>query len=327
MEQQILFAPLAMPRSRWKFFLIGWGIQVKFVVALLVINALFPQQVQLAKKYVVMNLVAPVEPKITEAQPVNTRLVVKIKPVPQQVIETPTVAKLVVPPQVRKIREPEPDVKAPEIKVASSLNLPQIPKAPLANVVATNTFAQSTNVMPTTAKPAAQVQTGGFGDPKGIPATGDGKHGVNVAAKGNPGLPLGPGFGNGFDGSKGTAGVGIVGNGRVQSSDFDKQAAAPVRRFEVAVTASSSVPEIISKPKPNYTEEGRKAKVEGEVRLEVLFAATGQAHVVRVLQGLGYGLDEQAVRAAEQIKFKPAQHEGQPVDSKFVVHIIFELAS
>jgi TonB family protein len=46
-----------------------------------------------------------------------------------------------------------------------------------------------------------------------------------------------------------------------------------------------------------------------------------------VLQGLGYGLDEQAVRAAEQIKFKPAQHEGQPVDSTFVVHIIFELAS
>jgi TonB family protein len=274
-----------------------------------------------------MHLVAPVEPTITAAQPVNPRLVVKIKPVPQPVIETPAVAKLVVPPQVRKIREPEPDVKAPEIKVSPSRNLPQIPKAPLANVVATNTFAQPTQVMPSTAKPAAQVQTGGFGDPNGIPATGDGKHGVNIAAKGNPGLPSGPGFGNGFGGSKGTAGVGIVGNGLVQSSGFDKQAAAPLRRVEAAVTSSSSVPEIISKPKPNYTEEGRKAKVEGEVRLEVLFAATGQAHVVRVLQGLGYGLDEQAVRAAERIKFKPAQHEGQPVDSRFVVHIIFELAS
>jgi TonB family protein len=327
MEEQLLFAPLATPRSRWKSFLIGWGIQIKIFVVVLALNALFPQQVQQAKKYVVMNLVAPVEPTITEAQPVNSRLVVKIKPVPQPVIETPTVATLIVPPQVHKIKEPDPDVKAPEIKVASSLNLPQIPKAPLANVVATNTFAQPTNAMPTTAKPAAQVQTGGFGDPNGIPATGDGNHGVNVAAKGNPGLPSGPGFGNGFGGSKGTAGVGMVGNGGVQSSGFDKQAAAPVRKVEVAVTASSSVPEIISKPKPNYTEEGRKAKVEGEVRLEVLFATTGQAHVVRVLQGLGYGLDEQAVRAAEQIKFKPAQHEGQPVDSTFVVHIIFELAS
>ena len=328
MEQQLLFAPLATPRSRWKSFVIGWGIQIKILIVVLALNALFPQQVQQAKKYVVMNLVAPVAATTTEAQPLNPRLQVKIKPAPAlPVIETPTVARLAVPPQVRKIREPELDVKAPEIKVASSLNLPQIPKAPLANVVATNTFAQPTNVMPTTAKPAAQVQTGGFGDPNGIPATGDGKHGANVAAKGNPGLPSGRGFGNGFGGSKGTAGVGIVGNGVVQSSGFDKQAAAPVRKVEVAVTASSSVPEIISKPKPNYTEEGRKAKVEGEVRLEVLFAASGQARVVKVLQGLGYGLDEQAVRCAEQIKFKPAQHEGQPVDSTFVVHIIFELAS
>jgi TonB family protein len=59
----------------------------------------------------------------------------------------------------------------------------------------------------------------------------------------------------------------------------------------------------------------------------VLFRASGQVHVIRVLQGLGYGLDEQAVRAAEQIKFKPALHAGQPVDSTAVVHIIFQLAS
>jgi TonB family protein len=328
MEQQLLFAPLPTPRSRWKSFVIGWGIQIKILIVVLALNALFPQQVRQAKKYVIMNLVAPVVPTTTETQPLNPRLQVKIKPDPARpMIESPRVAKLVVLPQERKVREPEPDVKAPEIKVAFSLNLPQIPKAPLASVVATNTFAQPTKVMPTTAKPAAQVQTGGFGDSNGIPATGDGKHAVNVAAKGNPGLPSGEGFGNGFGGSKGTAGVGIVGNGLVQSSGFDKQAAAPLRRVEAAVTSSSSVPEIISKPKPNYTEEGRKAKVEGEVRLEVLFAATGQAHVVRVLQGLGYGLDEQAVRAAERIKFKPAQHEGQPVDSRFVVHIIFELAS
>jgi len=45
------------------------------------------------------------------------------------------------------------------------------------------------------------------------------------------------------------------------------------------------------------------------------------------LQGLGYGLDEQAVKAAEQIKFKPALHEGRPVDSTAVVHIVFQLAS
>ena len=330
MEQQILFAPFTAPQPRWKALLIGWGIQVKLVLAVLVMNALFPQQqAQQAKKYVVTTLIVPVGFAIKEAQPVNPRWHVPIKASPAlPTLKAPTVAKLVLPSPARRIKEPEPEMRAPEIKVeAKAPNLPKLPNAPLANVVATNTFAQPTNATPTTARPAAQVQTGGFGDPNGISATGDGKHGVNIAAKGNPGLPAGPGFGNGFGGSKGTAGAGIVGNGMVQSSGFDKQAAAPVRKVEVAGTTSSSVPEIISKPKPNYTEEGRKAKVEGEVRLEVLFATTGQAHVVRVLQGLGYGLDEQAVRAAEQMRFKPAQHEGQPVDSTFVVHIIFELAS
>jgi TonB family protein len=329
MEQKILFAPFAAPQSRWKALLMGWGIQVNLVLAVVVINVMFPQQVQQIKKYVVTSLVVPVEPVVTEAQPVNPQLRVRIKSSPAlPTLESPPVAKLLVPSPARRIKEPEPEIRTPEIKVETTIpSLPKLPNAPLANVVATNTFAQPTNAMPTTSRPAAQVQTGGFGDPNGIPATGDGKHAVNVAAKGNAGLPSGLGLGNGFDGSNGTAGVGIVGNGVVQASGFDKHAAAPMRKVEVAATTSSSVPEIISKPKPNYTEEGRKAKVEGEVRLEVLFGTNGQARVVRVLQGLGYGLDEQAVRAAEQIEFRPAQHEGHAVDSTFVVHIIFELAS
>jgi TonB family protein len=330
MEHKILFAPLAAPQSRWKALLVGWGIQINLVATVVVINFIFPQQVQQIKKYVVTSLVVPAEPVLTEAQPINPRLHVPIKP-PSTIhltIEKPTVAKLVLPSPVRRNKEPEPEMRAPEIKVEATIpNLPKLPNAPVANIVATNTFAQPTNVMPTTTKPAGQVQTGGFGDPNGIPMKGDGNHTINVAANGNAGLPSGLGFGNGFGGSKGTAGVGIVGNGVIQASGFDKHAAPPVRKVEGAVTTSSSVPEIISKPKPSYTEEGRKAKVEGEVRLEVLFAINGQAHVVRVLQGLGYGLDEQAVHAAEQIKFKPAQHEGQAVNSTFVVHIIFELAS
>ena len=44
-------------------------------------------------------------------------------------------------------------------------------------------------------------------------------------------------------------------------------------------------------------------------------APGGRLRVLRVVQGLGYGLDEQAVKAAEQIKFKPASQEGQRVDS------------
>jgi TonB family protein len=324
-EDVLSFAPLATPQPRWKCFLAGWGMQTFALSALLAFNALFPHQVQQAKAHMVMHIVAPYEPPtIKEPQPVNLR--VKVKPIPQPVTEPPVIAKLV-PPPLPKAKEPEP--VAPEIKVASpSPKVRPMPKAPQTNVIATNTFSQPTNVMPTTAKSASQVQTGGFGDPNGIAATGDGKHAANINAKGSWGVPMGAGFGNGTGGARGTAGVGIVTNtGKVQPSGFDNQAAAPVRKVEPEAATDATPVEIVSKPLPAYTEEGRKAKVEGEVRLEVLFSATGQAHVVRVLQGLGHGLDEQAVRAAEQIKFKPAKHAGQPVDSTAKVRMIFELAS
>jgi TonB family protein len=84
--------------------------------------------------------------------------------------------------------------------------------------------------------------------------------------------------------------------------------------------------EILSKPVPIYTEEARSKKIEGEVLLEVVFEATGKIHVLRVVRGLGHGLDDAAVRAAEQIRFKPALRDGQPSDSTAVLHIIFQIA-
>ena len=323
--EQLLFASLPSPQSRWRSFLAGWGMQATFIATLLAFNALFPQAIPRAKKYVVTNLVAYEPPVVMEAQPVNPRLTVKIKPMKLPVIETPTVAKIVLPAPMSKRVEPEPDVKPPEIKLDSS-KLPLLPNMPTAKVAATNTFATPTKEVPTTTKPAAQVQTGGFGDPNGVPAH-EGKGAFNIAAKGSFGLPTGVGFGNGLGGAKGKPGAGIVGTGIVQSSGFDNHVAGSVRKVEVAASNTPTNPvEIVSKPKPLYTDEGRKLKIEGEVRLEVQFTTTGEVHVVKVLKGLGYGLDEQAVRAAEQIKFKPALHEGQPVDSTAVVHIIFELA-
>ena len=84
--------------------------------------------------------------------------------------------------------------------------------------------------------------------------------------------------------------------------------------------------EIISKPTPVYTQEARSLKIEGEVLLEVVLEASGKLRVVRVVRGLGHGLDDNAVKAAEQIHFKPAMRDGQPTDSTVVLHIIFQLA-
>ena len=84
--------------------------------------------------------------------------------------------------------------------------------------------------------------------------------------------------------------------------------------------------EITYKPNPVYTDEARNLKLEGEVLLEVEFAANGQLHVIRVVKGLGHGLDEAAVAAANKMRFKPATRSGQAIDSAAIVHVVFQLA-
>lgn len=93
-----------------------------------------------------------------------------------------------------------------------------------------------------------------------------------------------------------------------------------------AVSPTTRPVEILSKPKPLYTEEARGRRIEGEVLLQVLFAASGQVHVLATVRGLGYGLDESAVAAAEAIHFRPAERAGMAADSTAVVHIVFQLA-
>ena len=116
----------------------------------------------------------------------------------------------------------------------------------------------------------------------------------------------------------------------VQQSGFgDADVPAPptVHSHSSDTASGSAVPaEIISKPTPVYTQEARKLRIEGEVLLEVVLEASGNLRVKRVVRGLGHGLDDNAVKAAEQIRFRPATRNGQPADSTVVLHIIFQLA-
>jgi TonB family protein len=89
----------------------------------------------------------------------------------------------------------------------------------------------------------------------------------------------------------------------------------------------STAAQILAKPHPAYTEEARRLEIEGEVQLEVVFGASGEVHILRVVRGLGHGLDENAVIAAKAIRFLPAKRDGHTVDSTATVHIIFQLAS
>ena len=104
-------------------------------------------------------------------------------------------------------------------------------------------------------------------------------------------------------------------------------ARAPAPPSVAAVTKPIDRPvEIVFKPTPEYTDEARSARVEGTVSLELEFTAAGDVRVLRVVRGLGHGLDEAAHRAALGIRFKPAESDGRPVDSRATVHITFRLS-
>jgi TonB family protein len=114
--------------------------------------------------------------------------------------------------------------------------------------------------------------------------------------------------------------------GEVQTAGFDQRTSAPVRPSTPAPSPASRPVEIVFKPTPEYTDEARSARIEGTVSLELEFTAGGDVRVLRVVRGLGHGLDEAAQRAALRIRFKPAQSDSGPVDSRATVHITFRLS-
>lgn len=87
-----------------------------------------------------------------------------------------------------------------------------------------------------------------------------------------------------------------------------------------------SVPQLVSSPPPTYSEEGRKAKIEGSVVLILIVDEKGNPTNVRVVSRLGMGLDEKAVEAVRGWRFEPAfGKDGKPVAKKIAVEVDFRL--
>ena len=116
----------------------------------------------------------------------------------------------------------------------------------------------------------------------------------------------------------------------VASGGFDREVAPPPpvtpSVAPVAAFGDSAPIEILFKPKPRYTDEAETLGIQGTVVLEVEFTASNEVRVLRVIRKLGHGLDEAAVRAAEQIRFKPARRQGVAIDSRVTVQIEFHLS-
>ncbi|OFW40683.1 MAG: hypothetical protein A3F70_09275 [Acidobacteria bacterium RIFCSPLOWO2_12_FULL_67_14] len=130
----------------------------------------------------------------------------------------------------------------------------------------------------------------------------------------------------GFDAGGGGGSKAAAPAGAVKTVDFDTPQAAQTGRQAIRQAPTELPLEILSKPTPAYTDEARAMKIEGEVVLDVEFGAAGDVRVLRVVRGLGHGLDESAMRAVQSIRFKPALRNGQPVETRTTLNIIFRLA-
>jgi TonB family protein len=103
---------------------------------------------------------------------------------------------------------------------------------------------------------------------------------------------------------------GIVG-GLGQGSNFPTGGARP--NPNVPTTSVDQRPVALNFPRPNYTEKARNNRVQGIVRVKLLVGADGVVKQVRVTSGLPDGLNEEAIRCAYRVRFKPAMKDGQPV--------------
>ena len=331
------FQSLEHVGSRTRVFWTSVGLHGVLLSILLIVPLLFTDT--LRTRYDLTFLAPPpIRKSVLEVTKYKLPPPPKPKPAPRPVEkppEMPKIAEVKLPPVIK--REPPPLITK-NTPIPEPPPPPPVPPPAPKPEVHTNVFPTETPA--TTKLPPRQVQTGGFGDPNGAKGDDRADKAVNIASLGAFDLPVGAGAGNGTGGAKGVVAIAGFGDGAAaagegkggtrsvrQGSFGDADAGKPAAAPRKQDAGPPQIPaEILFKPRPEYTEDARNLKLEGEVLLRVMFTSTGQVKVLDIVRGLGHGLDESAVRAAQQIRFKPAQRDGQPVDSTATVHIVFQLA-
>ena len=322
----------------------AYGIVALVLLIVINVSVFMPEKLTLAQYHVTE--IIPLPSLRPEPEPIKIKPEVHAKLLPAVKIPVLEQPKLIVPHEIHREVPPQP-VEAPKV-VVNQFAPPQI-KMPVGGarpqLVHTGDFGQGSSQTPTVNAPIEKVQTGGFGDPNGLQGTGKQGAKLYAASMGSFDMPAGPGQGNGTGGAKGIKGTvasadfgnGVAtpgkGDGRsngqgVSTGGFGAQQVAQNQGPKVLQNSGPATTpvEITFKPNPIYTQEARDLKLEGEVLLEVSFSANGTLHVNKIVRGLGHGLDEAAIAAANKIRFKPALRYGQPVDSTAVVHVTFQMA-
>jgi TonB family protein len=145
-----------------------------------------------------------------------------------------------------------------------------------------------------------------YGDPNGVPGKPSGGPGCCSGIGDGQGTGVGSGKGPGYGPGEG----GGEGGGPVE-----------FRGFGGGVTP----PSLISKTEPDYSEEARKARLQGMVRLRIVVDTHGDARDIQVSQTLGLGLDDRAIEAVKKWKFLPGKVNGKPAAVVAYVEVNFRL--
>jgi TonB family protein len=152
----------------------------------------------------------------------------------------------------------------------------------------------------------AQNHMPNLGDPSAAPLP---------SAPPSNGIGSGGGIGSGSHGGVGAgngAGVGIGSGGGIGGGVFK-------------VGGGISAPQAIATPDPEYTEAARNAKTQGTCVLWLIVDDQGHPRDIRVVRGLGFGLDEKAIEAVKQWRFAPALKDGHAVNVQISVEVGFRL--
>ncbi len=281
-----------------------------------------------------------VTPKVVVPKPVPDRLVAAA---PRGEIAAPRVEPLPAAKPVPVPAPPKPEVRTGEFQTATAAKAERQNRS-----VDVGGFGDPNGVSPNDRSknsPVLMAKVGSFDMPEGGGKSGGG-------GQGNTGVVRQTAFGDGGTAAHTSSGSG--GKARaVQQSGFGDDSSAgsgngrrntpqtvhtgafgetPAHAESAAlprakpITPAVTPVEILSKPKPAYTQEARNLKLEGQVSLDVVFQSDGSVRVLRIVRGLGHGLDQAAERAALQVHFRPATKDGVPVDSNATIRITFELS-
>ena len=196
-------------------------------------------------------------------------------------------------------REPTPASKGKLPKLSDKQLTPPTPKIVNLDPVLP---VEPTLIVPTLAQ-LPNVNLPNYGDPLGIPGPPSSGPGTGGGIGTGTGGGVGPGKGGGYGPGEG----GGVGGGVFR------------------VGGGVSAPSVLFRIEPTYSEEARKAKYQGVVVLSAIVRKDGTIEIQRVVRGLGLGLDENAIAALRQWKFRPGMKNGAPVDVALNIEVNFSL--